>query len=796
MNILIAFIIQAIISITVFILCARIFSDPFQANGLAVVISAGTALVFGFIFRRSQDALKNQVSALLVQKSEIEAQSTDQAAKTDLRLYKVIEEVGRISDILGYTSGYMDSLTSQTKQNVEEISNAFNLVAQRASGETDSIDQISQLINQISDSIEGVALGAQEQAKSVSFAVNVSTLVNQMIEGITAKATNAATASAQAAAAADEGGKQIHEVIEVINHIREKVLQSAQKIQEMGVRSDEIGIIVEKIKDIASQTNLLALNAAIEAARAGEQGRGFAVVASEVRKLAENSAISTKEVNTLVNAIQESVREAITTMNLGISEVEKGVERANQSGAALESIINTTRVAYLGSKDVVELTQQQVSASKELSTAMESVSTVVEENSAATEEMSAGSEDILKLMDNISNVSKQNSVSAAEVAHLTGGINNLVTDGMASAQTLAEMASSLQNLISPYLIARETSKPTPRLRSSGKKPTIGIIVPTMSILFWKVAVDFALRGAQELGVELVVCDCQDKPELMEQHLKNLVTRKVDGVLWVPYWGLGPKGLAITRDAGIPVIIVDAYLAGIQPQSDTYPNYLAFIGPADETGAYEMAEYLLAQISPARDGKKYVVALDGAEGAPTAFIRHKGLVRALKEHPEAVLLASKGCNYNFDQAAAAFFDMLVKFPQIQGVWAANDTMIRGAISAAKKARRKLGSDLFSVGMDLDLESIKAVANGDQSFDIGGHWLQAGYGVGLLYDYLQGFSIPKGHSIIKLNMLPLTRDKTAQFEKDFPNGLPVYDFKQKSRAYNPKAPFAFFETKFSQ
>ena len=124
------------------------------------------------------------------------------------------------------------------------------------------------------------------------------------------------------------------------------IRSSAEIIDVLGRRADEIGKIIEVIDDLAEQTNLLALNAAIEAARAGEHGLGFAVVAEEVRKLAEKSTQSTKEISDLIQGIQKEAREAVENMEKSTTMVQQGLELGAELNVALTKISDVVSEVY------------------------------------------------------------------------------------------------------------------------------------------------------------------------------------------------------------------------------------------------------------------------------------------------------------------------------------------------------------------------------------------------------------------------------------------------------------------
>jgi len=160
------------------------------------------------------------------------------------------------------------------------------------------------------------------------------------IEEVAAAAMRAGESGAATEIAANQGHQIVDQTLQVIQSAAATTSLAAQKIEALGKSSEQIGEIVSVINEIAGQTNLLALNAAIEAARAGEQGRGFAVVAGEVRRLAERTTGATREIASMIHAIQLETAGAVESMNRGKAEVEAGLSQVQQCGASLNQIVD------------------------------------------------------------------------------------------------------------------------------------------------------------------------------------------------------------------------------------------------------------------------------------------------------------------------------------------------------------------------------------------------------------------------------------------------------------------------
>lgn len=369
-------------------------------------------------------------------------------------LNRITVQISENSSNLGSASTQLADAADASGQASTQISTTIQTVAKGISRQAESITRTADSLEQISTAIKGVSKGSQDQVAAVEQASQAS----KQIDGASREVSTIAQALAKNASESMEsmrtGAKTVKDTLHGMQNIKTKVGLSTEKVQEMGQRSSQIGAIVETINDIASQTNLLALNAAIEAARAGEQGKGFAVVADEVRKLAEKSAIATKEIAGLIQSIQKTVGEAIQAMSASSEEVENGVSLANQSGVALDTILKSAETSQNFGAAITSAAQKTQELSAMLAGLMQKASSIVEKTDADTRSISSGVVDITQTIEEIAKVGEESSAAVEEVSASSEEMSAQAEELSASAQMLADMAQSLRTVVGKFTLKK------------------------------------------------------------------------------------------------------------------------------------------------------------------------------------------------------------------------------------------------------------------------------------------------------------------------------------------------------
>lgn len=342
-------------------------------------------------------------------------------------LRSAIGEIRSGSDQIASASTEMAATAEQSARNNEASATA--------------IEQTTSTMHEMSANIQNVAKSTQSQATSVT---QTSASIEEMVASVQRIAETAqqlAELSQKTRKAVASGIEAVDKSVKGTDEINKAITRSADTIAALGARSEDIGKIVDVIDDIAEQTNLLALNAAIEAARAGEQGMGFAVVAEEVRKLAERSARSTKEIGELINGIQKEAQEAVRMMEKSTQLVEKGVELSTQVGGSLKDIDANVGEVDRYAKEIGAATQEQSSGSAEIAKAAENLREVTQEITSATHEQASAAEQTVKTMEKMREMIQQNASATTELA--------------SSAEELSSQAERFQQVVARFQLGDE-----------------------------------------------------------------------------------------------------------------------------------------------------------------------------------------------------------------------------------------------------------------------------------------------------------------------------------------------------
>jgi len=299
-------------------------------------------------------------------------------------------------------------LTVDGKDEISDISEVFNTFMNKLQAiireVQSSAEQVLTTTNNLAKVSAQVAANSQMQStEAYSMAAQVE-IMTYNIDGVASQAEHVQEVSTQSSELSTHGSEVIHSAAAEMNKITESVNDSSAIIQDLGQQSDQISAIVSVIKEIADQTNLLALNAAIEAARAGEQGRGFAVVADEVRKLAERTANSTKEITTMIEKIQHGTQLAINSMESGVARVSEGTALAKQAGEAINQIKSGVQQVVEAVSEISVSLKEQSQTNSENAHKVEYIARLSEENSQAFQQTADTIRDLEQLADNLQSV--------------------------------------------------------------------------------------------------------------------------------------------------------------------------------------------------------------------------------------------------------------------------------------------------------------------------------------------------------------------------------------------------------
>ena len=354
----------------------------------------------------------------------------------------------------------LQDLVRTTRDSAGQVSAGSNQVAGAADESakvsvqaSSAIEEVTSTMHEMSINVQNVVKNTQIQASSVA---ETSASIDQMVTSIQRVADTAKVLLDIANRSREEvvtGIATMEKATDGLNRTNHAIQSSAEIINVLGHRADDIGKIIEVIDDLAEQTNLLALNAAIEAARAGEHGLGFAVVADEVRKLAEKSTQSTKEIADLIQSIQREARQAVENMERSTRIVEEGLSLGNDLGSALHKISNVVTEVYKFSQEIGAATAEQSVGLSQIAKATGRLTEITQEINSAVEEQASGAQAVVRAMDKMRELVQQSASSSTELSaaaeqmlklsrNLLDSMDRFVLDTSAQARSRRESPAS------------------------------------------------------------------------------------------------------------------------------------------------------------------------------------------------------------------------------------------------------------------------------------------------------------------------------------------------------------------